>query len=96
MNQNEDDVKKGAVHGTGSNLVNRPKTVHIPYDKLMDMLNGIALLQLVRRADGVALEAISGNFMHWCQLRKETKSFCYRILSQIHKHIYKVKSQIKI
>ncbi len=87
--KNEDGIQIGVVHGFGFNLKNRPKTVHIPFAKMMDMLNAVMLLQVCRLADGVALEAVSGKFMHWSQFRKETKSLCYRLLSDIHKTIRK-------
>ncbi len=87
VKKNENGIQRGIVHGFGFNLSDEPKTVHIPANKMLDMLNAIALLQKCRHADGVALEALSGKVMHWSQFRKPSKMLCFRLLSKIHKQI---------
>ncbi len=56
--KNEDGIQVGVVHGFGFNLKNRPKTVNIPFEKMIDMLNAVMLLQTCHLADGVALEVM--------------------------------------
>ncbi len=89
VEKNEDGIQKGIVHEFGFNLANNPKTVHIPSNKMLDILNAILLLQKYRYADGIALEALSGKMMHYSQFRKQSKMLCFRLLRKIHERIRK-------
>ncbi len=87
--KNEDGIQIGTVHGFGFNLAARPKTVNIPQNKMLDILNAILLLQKCRYSDGIASESLSGKMMHYSQFRKQSKMLCYRLLGKIHEKIRK-------